>query len=144
MLESILTYIIGLIGGIGVGIQTPLGGVMSGRVGPAASSLIVHLSGAVLSLALLVARRGENIGDWRALPPYMFLLGLFGVLIMVTVSHTLPRVGAGVAVTLIILGQLIAGMIIDHFGFFSAARPIDLTRVIAAVLLAIGGYLMVK
>ena len=104
----------------------------------------MHLSGAALSLALLVARRGENISDWRALPPYMFLLGVFGVLIMLTVSHTLPRVGAGVAVTLIILGQLIAGMVIDHFGLFSAARPIDLTRVIAAVLLGIGGYLMVK
>jgi len=144
VLESILTYIIGLIGGIGVGIQSPMGGVMSGRVGPAASSLIVHVSGAILSLALLLARRGENIGDWRALPPYMFLLGVFGVLIMLTLSHTLPRLGAGSAITLVILGQLIAGMVIDHFGFFSAARPIDLTRVIAAVLLGIGGYLMVK
>jgi len=72
------------------------------------------------------------------------LLGAFGLILYLTLSHTLPRVGAGVAVTLIILGQLGAGMVIDHFGWFSTARPIDGTRIIAAVLLVIGGYLMVK
>jgi len=144
MIETILTFVIGLIGGVGVGIQSPLAGIMGQRVGGAAGSLIVHLSGTILSAALLIARRGENISDWRALPPYMFLLGAFGLLLYLTISYTLPRVGAGAAVTLIILGQLGVGMVIDHFGWFSAARPIDGTRIIAAVLLVIGGYLMVK
>lgn len=144
MLEAIMTYIIGLIGGVAVGVQSPLAGIMGQRIGGAAGSLIVHVSGAILSLALLIARRGENIADWRALPPYMFLLGAFGLILYLTLSHTLPRLGAGAAVTLIILGQLGAGMVIDHFGWFSTARPIDATRLLAAALLVVGGYLMVK
>lgn len=144
MFETILTYIIGLIGGVAVGIQSPLAGKMGQQIGGAAGSFIVHISGAVLSLALLIARRGENIGDWRALPPYMFLLGAFGLILYLTLSHTLPRLGAGVAISLIILGQLGAGMVIDHFGWFATARPIDGTRLLAVVLLVAGAYLMAK
>jgi len=70
MLESVITFIVGLIGGVAVGVQSPLAGIMGQRIGGAAGSFVVHISGAILSLALLIARRGENIGDWRALPPY--------------------------------------------------------------------------
>jgi transporter family-2 protein len=59
--------------------------------------------------------------------------------------HTLPRMGATTAVTLIIIGQLVMGMLIDQFGWFGVAvRPIDGWRVAAVVLLLAGGYLMVR
>jgi transporter family-2 protein len=46
---------------------------------------------------------------------------------------------------LIIIGQLAMGIIIDHFGLFGAAiRQIDAARLIGAVLLIAGGYLIVR
>lgn len=145
MLETIVTYVIGLLGGIGVGLQSPLAGLMSQRIGGAAGSLIIHVSGALLSLALLVARGGENIREWRALPWYMFILGFFGVALYLTLTHTVPRIGAGGAVILIIVGQLFIGVIIDQFGWFGApVRPVDVTRVFALLLLLAGSYLLVR
>jgi transporter family-2 protein len=42
-----------------------------------------------------------------------------------------------------ILGQLIASMVIDHFGWFNVAVvPINTSRIIGAVLLLIGAILM--
>ncbi|MBI1878096.1 MAG: DMT family transporter [Chloroflexi bacterium] len=132
-------------GGVAVGIQGPLAGAMSQRVGGAASSFIVHLSGALLSGLLLAARSGETIQNWRALPWYMLGSGAFGVVLYLTLSHTLPRLGATTAVMLIIVGQLLLGLLIDQFGWFGVAlRPIDGWRVAAAVLLLAGGYLMVR
>ena len=71
--------------------------------------------------------------------------GIFGLILYLTLSFTLPRVGAGSAITLIIVGQLLMGLLIDQFGWFgSAVRPVDLSRVVAALLLLVGGYLMVR
>lgn len=145
MLEKVVTFFIGVLGGIAVGLQSPIAGGMSQQIGGAASSLIVHISGAVFSALLLVARGGENIGAWRSLPWYMLVSGVFGLILYLTLGHTLPRLGAGAALTLIILGQLLMGLLIDQFGWFNVTtRPVDLTRVVAVVLLLAGGYLMTR
>lgn len=145
MLEIILTILIGLLGGIAVGVQGPIAGAMSQRVGGTGSSFIVHVSGAILSGLLLVARGGEAIQNWRTLPWYMLGSGLFGLILYLTLTHTLPRLGATTAVALIIVGQLVMGMLIDQFGWFGVTvRTIDGWRIAAAALLLAGGYLMVR
>jgi len=145
MFGVVVTVLIGILGGVAVGIQTPIAGTMSQRIGGTASSFVVHLSGAVLSAILLLMRGGEQIQNWRSLSWYMLGAGLFGVVLYLTLSHTMPRLGATTAVALIIIGQLLIGMIIDQFGLFGVPlRSIDGGRVIAAMLLIAGGYLMVK
>ena len=142
MLEIIFTVVVGIIGGLAVGTQSQVVGAMSQRVGGTAGSFIVHLSGAALSGMLLLARGGEQIQNWRELSWYMLGSGAFGVVLYLTLSQTLPRVGATAAIALIIIGQLSMGIVIDHFGLFGAAvRPIDIPRVGALVLLIVGGYL---
>ncbi len=144
-MEIALTLLIGLLGGIAVGTQGPIAGAMAQRVGGAASSLIVHLGGAVLSGLLVLARGGEQLSRWRTLPPYMLFAGAFGVVLYLTLAYTIPRLGATGAVVLIIVGQLLSGMVIDHFALFGVdQRPIDLNRLGAVVLLVGGGYLMVR
>jgi len=136
---------IGLIGGIAVGTQAPIAGAMGQRIGGASSSLVVHLGGAVASLLLLIARRGEQIDEWRNLPWYMLGCGAFGLVLYLSLSHTIPRVGATAAIAMLIVGQLLAGVVVDHFGAFGiAVRELDLNRIIAIVLLLAGAYLMVR
>jgi transporter family-2 protein len=146
MLESILTVLAGLLGGIAVGLQSPLSGYMSQRVGGLGSSFIIHTSGALLSGLLLLLRGGENIGQWRTLPWYVILAsGGFGVVLYLTLTVTLPRLGAATAIALIVVGQLVMGLLIDQYGLFgNAIRPIDLTRIVATLLLLAGAYLMLR
>ncbi len=145
MLDKVLTVLIGLIGGFSVGFQAPIVVAMSQRVGGAASSFIVHVGGAIVAGVLLLARHGEKIGEWRGLPWYMLASGVFGVVLYLTLTRTLPELGAGVSVTLIIVGQLIVGMLIDQFGWFDLpVRPIDGARLLGAALLLLGSYIMVS
>ena len=44
---TITVILIGLIGGVAVGLQGPMSGAMSQRLGPLGSSLIIHLGGAI-------------------------------------------------------------------------------------------------
>ena len=106
---------------------------------------MVHVSGAILSGLLLATRGGENIQNWRSLSWYMAGSGFFGVVLYLTINHTMPRLGATTALALIIVGQLAMGILIDHFGlFWTAVRPIDLTKLVGAALLIAGGILIVR
>jgi transporter family-2 protein len=105
----------------------------------------VHVSGAILSGALLLARRGEEIGNWRSLSWYMLGSGAFGLVLYLTINHTMPKLGATTALALIIIGQLAVGIVTDHFGLFGVTvRQLDAGRILGLVLLIAGGYLVVR
>ena len=140
-----LFILIGLIGGAAVGLQVPIAGAMGQRVGGIASSFIIHLSGAIFSGLFLFLRGGEKIKDWHTLPWYMLVAGIFGLILYLTINVTLPRLGSTMMVVLIIVGQLVLGVIIDHFGLLGVAtQPIDLARALGVVVLVLGAYLIAK
>lgn len=144
-METIFTILAGLVGGAAVGVQSPIAGAMGQRVGGTSSSVIVHASGLIFSVVLLLVRGGEKIRDWRTLPFYMLGAGIFGLILYQTINITFPRLGGTMMVALIIIGQLTAGMVIDHFGWLGVTRhPIDLPRVLGLVMLFAGGFLISK
>lgn len=145
MANTFFIVLIGLIGGAAVGLQSPLAGAISQRLGGTAGSFFVHLSGTIFSAALLLLRGGENLRDWRTLPWYLFTVGLFGLILYQTIAVTLPRLGSMTMITLIIIGQLLVGMLIDHFGWLGVTvHPISLSRVLGVLVLMLGGYLIAR
>jgi transporter family-2 protein len=105
----------------------------------------VHLSGAVLSGALLFLRGGEKIREWQSLPWYMLIAGLWGLVLYLTISVTLPRLGGATVIMLVIVGQLIAGAVIDHFGWLNVpVHPISVTRILGIGVLLVGGWLIAR
>lgn len=145
MFEYLFPIVIGLIGGASVGIQSPIAGAMGQRVGATSSSFIVHAGGMILSGVVLLLRGGEKMHDWATLPWYMLGVGVFGLILYQTMSITLPRLGSTMMVTLIIIGQLLAGLAFDHFGWLGVpVRPIDATRIAGVLVLLLGGYLIAK
>jgi len=142
-MANIWVIIIGLLGGVAVGLQSPLAGAMGQRVGGTASSFIIHISGAFFSGVFLLLRGGERIREWRTLPWYMLAAGIFGLILYQTINITLPRLGSTLMVVLIIIGQLTLGVVVDHFGLFGVTqRPVDLLRVLGVLTLILGGYLI--
>ena len=145
MFELLIVIFIGLIGGMAVGIQSPITGAMGQRLGGTASSFIVHISGMLFSGLFLLIRGGEKIRDWTTLLWYMLVSGVFGLILILSISTTLPRLGGAVMITLVITGQLLTGVVVDHFGWLGVpVHPISMARVAGVVLLLGGGYLIGK
>ena len=142
-MDNWLVILIGLAGGAAVGIQSPIAGAMGQRVGGMASSLIIHISGAIFSGLFLLLLGGEKLRSWPTLPWYMLGAGIFGVVLYQTINVTLPRLGSTMMIALIITGQLLVGILIDHFGLLGVVtRPIDLSRILGIAALLVGGYLI--
>lgn len=143
MLETIAVILIGLAGGVAVGIQAQVAGGMSSRIGGAAGSVVVHLGGLIFSTLLLLLRGGERIREWNTLPWYMLGSGIFGLILYLTISVTLPRLGGTWMISLIIIGQLLVGVLVDHFGWFGAAlQPLSPSRLLGVLVLLLGGFLI--
>jgi len=114
-------------------------------VSPALAALVSFVVGGV-ALALLTATgaagRAQLQGLSRA-PWWIWTGGLLGALYVMAAVLAVPRVGAGVVIGAGILGQLVAGLLIDSFGWFGVTRvPVSFSRIAAALLLLGGAWLM--
>jgi transporter family-2 protein len=142
---ALTVIIIGLIGGVAVGLQGPMSGAMSQRLGPLGSSLIIHLGGAIVSTLLLLFAGGISFEKIRELPLPYFFAGCFGVILYLTFAYTLPRVGVTVTTALLILAQMSIGLLLDQFGWLGVPQhSISLVRVSGVAALLLGAYLVAR
>lgn len=145
MENLLLVLAVGLAGGVAVGLQGPLTSLMSGRVGAMESVFIVHLGGAIFAAIPLLFVGGGNLGNWRSVPWYALVAGIFGLVILPAVSYTIPRIGVLTTVTLIVVAELVTGAILDHFGLLGAAvRLMDPVRLLGIGVLLLGTWLIIR
>jgi transporter family-2 protein len=144
-MESILLIIlIGLAGGIAVGLQSPMASMIAQRLGVFESIFVIHIGGAVLALIPMLVY-GSRLSQWRSLPWYALGAGVFGLVVIGSISYMIPRVGVAAAITTIVAGQLLVSTVLDHFGLLGAAvRAFDATRVIGLAVVLVGVWLTVK
>ena len=117
-----LIILIGLIGGVAVGLQSPLASMISQQLGVFESVFIVHLGGALIALIPLLYLGGGKLSQWRSVPWYALGAGIFGLVVIASISYMIPRIGIAAAITTIVAGQLLVGTILDHFGLLGAAK----------------------
>src|SRR5262245_39533570 len=69
----------------------------------------------------------------------LYLGGVFGFIIIAAAVLVFPRLGAAYAVALMVCGQCLAALVIDHYGLMGMENnPITLQRGIGVVLVAGG------
>ena len=142
---TLTVILIGLLGGIAVGLQGPMSGAMSQRLGPLGSSLIIHTGGAIVSALLLLFAGGVNLENIRGLPLPYFFAGCFGVILYLTFAYTLPRVGVTMTTALLILAQMSIGLLLDEFGWLGVPQhSISWIRLSGVATLLLGSYLVAR
>lgn len=79
------------------------------------------------------------------LPPYLLIGGLIGAVFIISAIFLVPKLGATAWVALLVTGQLIMSLILDHYGALGVPlKQINLIRVAGAILLLTGSSLIVK
>lgn len=123
--------------------QAGTNAVFSRSVGnPLVTGLMVLVVGLVGMLVLVLVSRTAlpTPQQLAAAPPAGYLGGLIVATYVVMITLLVPRIGVATAIGLIVTGQIMGAVAIDHFGFFHVAvRAISLTRV-AGMLLRWAGF----
>ena len=77
-------------------------------------------------------------------PMWMWAGGAFGVCFISLALVLLPRLGASGFMALALAGQVVASLLLDHFGWFGLVeRQVTLPKLLGAVLL-IGGVVLIQ
>ncbi|SED23697.1 transporter family-2 protein [Pseudomonas mohnii] len=77
-------------------------------------------------------------------PLWMWAGGAFGVCFISLALVLLPKLGASGFMALALAGQVVASLVLDHFGWFGLVqRQVSLPRVLGALLL-IGGVVLIQ
>jgi len=132
--------------GAATALQAPLNARLSTAVGSAVNAALVSFAVGTLALIglALVFQVRPDMAAVRALPWYAWMGGLCGVVFVIAATWGVPRLGVATTITLMVAGQLLLGLVLDHFGAFGAPRqPVNLGK-IAGVALVIGGVLLVR
>lgn len=77
------------------------------------------------------------------IPWYAWLGGILGVVYVTCVMLLTPKMGIAIVTAISVLGQLIASMLIDHFGLFSTTpQPISIGKLLGVAVMTAGVILM--
>lgn len=138
-------FLIGISNAVQSGVNAQLRESLNNPILAALTSFVVGL--VVLGIAFLCFNQHPvpGIGDFKQVPWTRYLGGAMGAFYVLTVIFIIREVGPANMICVIIAGQMIAAMTIDHFGFQGfAVHQITWPRVAGAVLLVVGVYLILK
>ncbi|MBS4023892.1 MAG: DMT family transporter [Dethiobacter sp.] len=141
----ILALFIAFVAGIAMAVQGSINAALGKITGLLEATFIVHIVGTIAVVILLfILRLGSgDLSNAAHAPWYLYLGGLFGVIIVYGVVASIPRLGVATATTSIIVGQVGMALVIDHFGFFGLERvPFSWFKAAGVGLLAVGAKLM--
>ena len=146
MNPMLLSMIAVVLAGGATALQAPTNAKMMGAVGSPVNAAFVSFAVGTAALGILavILQTKPDMAAARNLPWYAWVGGLYGAIFVVAAAWGVPRLGVALTITLMVAGQLLISLILDHFGAFGAPQqPINLGR-LAGVALVIGGVLMVR
>ncbi len=146
MNPNLLAMISVVLAGGATALQAPTNAKLMGAVGSPVNAAFVSfaIGTAALGIVAMILQARPDVAAARALPWYVWIGGLYGAIFVVAAAWGVPRLGVALTITLMVAGQLLVGLVLDHFGAFGAPRhPISLGRV-AGVALVLAGVLMVR
>lgn len=145
MQSIVIIILVGLVGGIAVGLQSPLSSLLGQKLGVLESVFIIHMGGAIVALVPLLFLGGGRLSQWRSVPWYALVAGAFGMIVIASFTYMIPRIGVAGSVITVVTGQLIVGSVLDHFGLLGASvREFDPARIFGITLMMVGVWITVK
>jgi bacterial/archaeal transporter family-2 protein len=117
------------------------------RVGTLTSMVVLTLIGATAMLPILLVF--PSAAHFRNLPApshwYLYLGGFLGLAVLGLLILLVPRIGAATTLVLIVAGQLLMALLLDHLGFLGTPKiALNSTRLLGVLFAAIGAFLVAK
>ncbi|MCL2616975.1 MAG: DMT family transporter [Defluviitaleaceae bacterium] len=130
-------YAISLLMGVLISVMIVFNGGLSQVYGIYAATVIVHIAGLAVISAVVLARR-----EWPFSARYAWFLymgGAIGVLVTAFTNMAFGRISVSAILALGLLGQSVAGLIIDQYGLLGMPRhPFARRKLVGLTLIVCG------
>ena len=144
--QAFLLYMLALGAGVSVATQQVLNGSLRVSLGSPAWAGLFSYVGGLLTMIIAVIVLGEQVPSAKLMagvPWWAWSGGVFGGAFILLSILLLPSLGAATLFALVIAGQVLAAVTLDHFGALGLTpHPISTARLAGAALLIAGVVLI--
>ncbi|MCE6988971.1 DMT family transporter [Dyadobacter sp. CY323] len=141
----LFAFLIGISNTVQSGVNAQLRESINNPILAALTSFFVGFVVLLIAFACFNQNPIPSLDDFKQVSWMRFMGGVFGAFYVLTVIFIIRDIGPANMLCLVVAGQMIAAMTIDHFGFQGfAAHQITWPRIAGAILLVAGVYLILK
>jgi transporter family-2 protein len=141
-----LSMLFAFLVGAGLVIQVGLNMAVSRALGGAAMGALVNFIVGTLALITLLLFLRQPLPGREALagvPAWAWFGGLFGAAYVALATFAGPRLGALLLLALTVAGQMVASVIVDHYGLLGfQQQPVTSLRMLGIAFLVVGVWLV--
>ena len=144
MFKDSIFILLAILSGVIISIYLPMNSVISRYIGsPIAANIAFFLGALITSVTIFVIFGDINsIRNITQVPPYLFITGIAGALMVLLATILIPKLGARKMFVLLLSGQVIMAIIISHFGLLESPKdPITIKKIIGAGILIVGAII---
>ena len=137
-------FAVGIVLAVQVGVNVQLRNTLGD---PITSTLMSFVAGTAGLAAYALATRASwpTPSNLAQVPAWQWTGGLLGAIYVVSTILIGPRLGAATLLSLVVAGQMIGAMVLDHHGWLGfAEHSVNLWRILGALLLIAGTVLILR
>ena len=135
---NILALLIGAL----ISIMISFNSGLEGYVGSTYSVVIIHAVG-LIAILIVATIKKEKIVIKEAIPFYLFLGGIFGVMLTLVNIITIGSIGVALTTALAVFGQLVFSSLVDHFGLFGLTKyEFNPKKIVGLLIVLVGLVIM--
>jgi transporter family-2 protein len=133
--------------GAGLTVQVGMNATVRFAIGSPVLAAIVNFVVGLGALALVAVASGARWapGSAAAVPAWAWFGGLLGAAYVAATTGLGPRLGAAAMLALTLAGQMVAALLVDHYGVIGFPQsPVTPARLLGAALLVVGVLLIMR
>ena len=116
-------YIIMFAAGLGIPVLAALNGALGRHIGSRAmAAVILFLVALCVAVIVTILSGTGTAAKLPTAPRHLFLAGSLVAFYVLTITWIAPIIGVGNAVFMVLVGQIVAAALIDHFGLLGAVQ----------------------
>jgi len=143
--HAFLLGVVMIIAGAGIPIMAALNAGLGTRLGnPIPAAFVLFLLALAVTAVLTFSNPLPSKDQVIAIPIHYYLGGLFVAFYILSITWIAPKIGLGNAIFLVLIGQLVAAIIIDHYGLLNASKTSVTAARIAGVGLMVAGIYLAR
>ena len=133
--------------GAGITIQVGMNATVRMTIGSPVLAAIVNFVVGLAALVLLAVASGARVvpGSVATVPAWAWFGGLLGATYVAATTVLGPKLGAASFLALTLAGQMVAALLVDHFGVIGFPQsPLTPIRLLGTALLVVGVLLIMR
>ena len=147
LVSNLVLYLVVVGAGISVAVQQVLNANLRSAIGsPWWAGFVSYAVGTLAMLTLALMAKGPRLTEVLSVraAPMSWMGGLFGAIFVGTAILMIPRLGTATVLALIVVGQMTAGIAIDHFGLFGTPQQFVNPARLAGAALLVAGVVLIR